>query len=86
MPNTSVHFPEDILRELDRTAEARRVSRNRLIVDACRLALRAGREWPEGFFSDEHLSAPDRRELRRGAADFARVVARSRRNRKGTPW
>jgi len=31
--NTSVHFPEGMLDELDRLAEERGVSRNRVIVD-----------------------------------------------------
>ncbi len=54
MANTSVHFPEGMLDELDRLAEDRGVSRNRVIVDSCRLVLRSRRQWPDGFFSNKN--------------------------------
>ena len=60
MPSTSVHIPIELLARLDRTAKRRRVSRNRLIVDACRSFVGAGHaEWPEGFFATDHRFARD---------------------------
>jgi len=48
MPSTSVHFPVELLRRIDRTAKRRRVSRNRLITEACRSVVDAGQsEWPK---------------------------------------
>jgi len=86
MPNTSVHFPEGMLDELDRLAEERGVSRSRVIVDSCRQALRSRRQWPDGFFSDEHRSADDRRELQEGAEAFSRALAEARRSRRVPPF
>lgn len=86
MPNTSVHFPEGLLEELDRLAEDRGVSRNRVIVDSCREALRARRQWPEGFFSDAHRTAVELKELRGGAEAFAQALAAGRRSRRAPPF
>ena len=86
MANTSVHFPEGVLDELDRLAEDRGVSRNRVIVDACREALRARRQWPAGFFSNAHRTAAELRELQGGAEEFARTLAAGRRGRREPPF
>jgi hypothetical protein len=79
--NTSVHFPEGMLDELDRLAEERGVSRNRVIVDSCRQTLRTQRQWPPGFFSNEHRTAVELRDLREGAEEFARALTTGRRRR-----
>lgn len=86
MANTSVHFPEGMIDELDRLAEERGVSRNRVIVDSCRLALRARRQWPDGFFSNAHRTAGELRELQKGAEEFARTLAAARRSRRTPPF
>lgn len=86
MANTSVHFPEGMLDELDRLARERGVTRNRVIVDSCRRALRARSEWPKGFFSDDHRTADELRTLRSGADEFARMVAAGRRSRRTPPF
>ncbi len=86
MANTSVHFPEGMLDELDRLAEERGVSRNRVIVDSRRQALSARRQWPMGFFSNAHRTAAELRELQKSAEDFARAVAAGRRSRHAPPF
>ncbi len=86
MPSTSVHVPEDLLRRLDRVAKRRRVSRNRLIVDACRAVAGEGRgEWPEGFFAHDRLSSQDRKLL---SATFRRWLGTlaARRSRAAPPF
>ena len=82
MATTSVHIPGDLLEALDQVARVRGVSRNRLIVEACRKELSSRREWPQEFFDDRHLSADDVDELR-GAGDFLDGVLTARRNRTG---
>jgi hypothetical protein len=84
--NTSVHFPEGVLDELDRLAQDRGVSRNRVIVDACREALRARRQWPAGFFSNTHRTAAELRELQSDAEEFAQALAAGRRSRRAPPF
>jgi hypothetical protein len=84
--NTSVHFPEGMLDELDRLAEERGVSRNRVIVDSCRQALHSRRQWPDGFFSDAHRTSDELRELQEGAEAFARTLATDRRTRRRPPF
>jgi hypothetical protein len=85
MGSTSVHFPNALVEELDRSAAERGVSRNRLIVEACRLAVRARHRWPEGFFSNARFSAEELAELQGGADEFVAEIARKRRNRRGQP-
>jgi hypothetical protein len=86
MPNTSVYFPEGLLSELDRLAAQQGVSRNGLIVESCRKALSLRREWPEGFFSNNDLSARELSELRRGGAELESAIAGSRRTRESSPF
>jgi predicted transcriptional regulator len=84
--NTSVHFPEGMLDELDRLAEERGVSRNRVIVDSCRQALQSRRQWPDGFFSNADRTADELRELEEGVEEFARTLAAARRSRRAPPF
>lgn len=86
MPSTSVHLPTDLLDRLDRVARRRRVSRNRLITEACRAVVGAGRtEWPESFFATECLSARDLELLR---STFDEWLGRTlvRRSKKAAPF
>jgi hypothetical protein len=62
------------------------VSRNRVIVDSCRQALRTRRQWPDGFFSNEHRTADELRDLQEGAEEFVRVLAAGRRSRRAPPF
>lgn len=82
MASTSVHFPEDLARELDRVARERGVSRNRLIVEACRRVVQERDRWPPGYLSNDDLPAADLEELGRSARDFLSPVLTARRNRK----
>jgi hypothetical protein len=86
VPNTSVHFPEGLLAELDRLAEERGVTRNRVIVDSCRQTLRTNRQWPDGFFSNSHRTPAELRELQGGAEQFARTLAAARTSRRKAPF
>ena len=83
MPSTTVHIPDDLLERVDRVAQRRGISRNRLVLDALadELARDAG-EWPEDFFTPP---APDAlRVLTEATGELEAVVATSRRNR-GAP-
>jgi metal-responsive CopG/Arc/MetJ family transcriptional regulator len=86
MPNTSIHFPEGMLDELDRLAEERGVSRNRVIVDSCREVLHARRQWPDGFFSNAHLTASELSELEESAEEFIEGIMAGRRDSRMPPF
>ena len=86
MPNTSVHFPDPLLANLDRIASERGVSRNRLIVESCRRTVEERTRWPEGFFSNEHLSAEDLKVLQEDCQDFEQAIRTARRSRTDPPF
>jgi hypothetical protein len=86
MATTSVHFPKGLMEQLDQVAQAQGLSRNRLIVEACRQMLDEGRAWPEGFFSNDHLSADDLEELRAGGDELLRGILAGRRSRSEAPF
>lgn len=81
MPSTSVHFPSSILENLDCLAAESGVSRNRLIVDACRAVLQRRRTWPEGLFDETRLDPGELEDLRAGAEDFENSLLKARRSR-----
>lgn len=85
MPNTSVHFPEPLLASLDRIAGERGVSRNRVIVESCRRTAEERSRWPDGFFSNSHLSADELKVLEEDCADFERTIRAARRSRTNPP-
>ena len=85
MPSTSAHFPPALLEELDQLAAEKGVSRNRVIVDACRESLRKHRDWPTGFFDNARFSPKELSELRANAKDFETYLISARRNRKTPP-
>jgi hypothetical protein len=73
MPSTTFHFPDEVLREIDKAARASNMSRNKFVLQACSEALaRQAGEWPEGFFdlppskADRALLAESTRELEQG--------------------
>jgi hypothetical protein len=82
MPSTSVHFPDSLLEDLDHLASEAGLSRNRLIVDACRELLRRRREWPPAFFDDSRFSAEDLTDLRATAEGFEERIVATRRSRE----
>jgi len=83
--STSVHFPEAIVESLDRLAKELGISRNRLIVEACRRVVGERDRWPSGFFSNDHLSSEDLLVLENDEGGFAASVLAARRNRAGAP-
>ena len=85
VPNTSVHFPAVVLAGLDRVAADQGISRNRLIVEACRRTLEEALP-PEDFFTDAHLSAADLRLLRQSRGELDRAIESSRRSRTRPPF
>ncbi|RMH19100.1 MAG: hypothetical protein D6696_11530 [Acidobacteria bacterium] len=85
MPSTSVHFPDSLLAELNHLASEAGVSRNRLIVEACRETLRRRRRWPPGFFDDSRFRTMDLQDLRASATSFEQGLAAARRNRDDPP-
>lgn len=48
---TSVHIPDQLLRQADKRARALGISRNRLIVQALERELQGGSDWSQEFFS-----------------------------------
>jgi hypothetical protein len=86
MTSTSVHLPAGLLRDLDRAAKERGVSRNRLITEACRSLIDADRPtWPPDFFAPDRLSTKDRRLLASSFADWTSHLQAAR-TRKAPPF
>jgi hypothetical protein len=44
------------------------------------------RQWPDGFFSNAHLTADELRDLQESADAFARTLAAGRRSRRAPPF
>ena len=86
MANTSIHLPESLLEELDRLAAERGMSRNRLIVESCQRVVEERSCWPEGLFSNDHLTEPDLQELRQGGHAFQEAIGIGRKSRASTPF
>ena len=85
MPNIRVHFPEPVLESLDRIARKQGKSRNRVIVESCRRTIEEQARWPDGFFSNDHLSAEELRILQEECEDFEHAVRATRRSRAEPP-
>ncbi len=85
MPYTSVHFPEPLLEGLDRIAREQGKSRNRLVVGSCRRTIEEQTRWPDGFFSNDHLTAEELRILQAECEDFEHAIRVARRSRAGPP-
>jgi hypothetical protein len=74
------------LKRIDRAAKHRRVSRNRLITDACRSIVSAGRNaWPKGFFAADRLAHKDR-DLLSSTFDTWLTEIASRRSKTKPPF
>ena len=85
MPNASVHFPPSLLASPDRTAAERGVSRNRVIVESCRRTAAETKNWPQGFFSNDHLTADELEALPETGEDFDETIRAARRSRTRPP-
>ena len=81
MPNIRVHIPEPLLESLDRLAREQGKSRNRLIVESCGRMIEEQTRWPDGFFSNDHLSAAELRILQEECEDFEHAIRVARRSR-----
>ena len=79
MPSTTVHIPEQLLKEIDQAAKERNISRNRFINESCVLALknRVG-DWPEGFFK---VKESELKVLREASIELEQAVYSHRKNR-----
>ena len=86
MPNTSVYFPQSVLSGLERVAEERGMSRNRLIVESCRRVVDERTRWPANLFSNDHLSQPDLQLLRESQDAFLDAISSARGSRAGSPF
>lgn len=85
MPSTSAHFPETLLEALDHLALEKGVSRNRLIVEACRELVEKRRGWPDDFFDPTRFAVEDLEDLQASAKDFATDLLATRRSRDVSP-
>ena len=81
MPNIRVHIPEPLLENLDRVAREQGKSRNRLIVESCRRSIDEQTRWPDGFFSNDHLSAEELQVLQEDCQDFEQAIRTTRQSR-----
>jgi hypothetical protein len=86
VPNTSVHFPSQLLEKLNRIAAERGVSRNALIVESCRRLVEARSAWPEGLFDADRLTREELAELRSGEQAFVDQIRKARKSRKSLPF
>jgi hypothetical protein len=81
MPSTTVHINDEVLASIDRVAGERGVSRNRFIVEACKMALqKLSTDWPEGFF-ESHYSKRDLGLLQEASLEMEESIRKLRRNR-----
>jgi hypothetical protein len=86
MTRTTVHLRRDLIASLDALAARRKVSRNRLIAEACEKLVREDPgEWLEDFFANEDLSPSELRILRAAGRELEGVLRR-RRNRRTSPF
>jgi len=87
MANTSLHLPNDLLARLDREAERRRMSRNRLIVQACeRVFENEGGEWPPRYFSETRVPKPELADLHGSFSVWMSEIESARRSRRRPPF
>ena len=80
--STAVHLPADLLVAADREAQARKMSRNRYIVNPLERALATETVWSTRFV--EELAAA-RAEAASAALEDLRGAVAARRTRKGPP-
>jgi predicted transcriptional regulator len=84
MPSTTIHFPDEILKEIDRNAKKNKISRNKYVIQACIAEIsKAAGEWPEDFFSYT-LDDADFHLLQTAVEEMTGAIYANRRNR-GAP-
>lgn len=84
MGSTTVHIPEDTLRRIDRIAQRRGISRNKVVLEALEETIARDRgEWPQSFFEAPY-GADEARELAEATRELETAIRNSRRNR-GAP-
>jgi hypothetical protein len=84
MPSTTVHFPPQLLEQIDTVARRQGVSRNRFVMRACQdaLAKDAG-VWPQRFFQLD-LAPEELAALRDAGQEMEQGIRAARRSR-GAP-
>ena len=81
MPSTTIHFPPDVLAQIDQAAARRGTSRNRFVIAACQSLLESDAGvWPDGFF-DSDLSEEDADILTDATREMEQAIATRRVNR-----
>jgi hypothetical protein len=81
MASTTFHIPDHLLREIDRAARSRGVSRNKFVLQACGEALaREAGAWPQDFF-EPSLDPDDENVLAQATRELEREVRARRTNR-----
>jgi hypothetical protein len=79
--STSVHFPDALAKNLEAEARRKGISRNRLIIEACRAYLESFRdEWPEEMF--DPLPAEEMKELQAATRELEDAIRGSRRSKR----
>ncbi len=81
MPSTTIHFPDQILTEIDHAAKGHNISRNKFVIEACKAAVACEQgEWPEDYFN-LHLAEEDEILLRETTSEMEISIFQNRRNR-----
>ena len=84
MPSTTIHFPDNVLQDIDRAAGTQKKSRNRFVIEACKAAVEKEQgEWPDAFFTSP-LSNEDQKLIDLAVVELNDAVYSTRRNR-GAP-
>ncbi len=81
---TSVHLPKQLLERVDARAQARGVSRNRLIIEALEQTLTQNETWSEEFIAE--FAAPADVELETAAANMMREINAAKKSKKSPPF
>lgn len=82
---TTIHLPDELLRQASEGAAAEGISRNRFIADAVRLKLKQREGWSPGFLRALAKVSPTPG-LRKATDEMLAHVRRGRRSRKGPPF
>jgi hypothetical protein len=76
---TSVHIPSALLKEVDRKAQALKISRNRLIVQALEREMKIGPNWSPEFFTTLACADP---EVAHAADDMLEAITTHRHSKR----
>ncbi len=82
MPSITIYIRDETLKRIDAIARRRRISRNRLVLEALEKVLdRDAGEWPEAFFTPP-TDEQDREMLTDATRELETAVLGARRNRR----